>query len=111
MSEKFRPTPGEASHALALSLRPLIQVAMYRYRNDADMEPVFRDILDLLRAEVPHYEAVTIRSPYADVTDTAWREAYVEACRLVYERENVKRDPERHEIDAVLKGMDEARYA
>jgi hypothetical protein len=67
--------------------------------------PIRSHLLDLtnaLESEIERLAPLVLISPYSNVSDSEWLEAFEEASQLVYEQEDAERDPRRDEVDLAL---------
>lgn len=107
-------TPREVADGLLDTLRPTLEIAIRASLEGSDPRRALVDLMDLIAADMPRYRAFTVASPYESVPDTLWREAYMEAARVISEREGADREPTRDEVDYALKTLrdfDDRRFA
>jgi hypothetical protein len=105
--EKF--TLSGASSSIALDLQEQISLMIRLRKQGHPVYALAADLADLIVAEVHRVARHVVTSPYQDVSDSDWREAYEEAAQDIYEREDIEREPTQEEIDHALESITERR--
>lgn len=98
--QKF--TAKELARTLASDIRPAIEAAFRVHGLGLSTEASLRDLFDSISAEFAKLKNHVIVSPYSNVSDDAWSEAYEEAAERIYEKEGADREPTFEEIDRML---------
>jgi hypothetical protein len=105
--QKF--TAAETAEGIADALRPALALMLRARDRGQPIEGMLRDLMDTLAAKIPQAATLVISSPYDNVSDDEWRDAYEEAAQTICEREDSEREPTHEEVEHALESMRE-RY-
>jgi hypothetical protein len=102
MRTEGKYTPDQLARGIAEGMLPHLRRLIRLAIAGQPLQPALTDLKERLEYVLPQQVSRALVSPYCDVSDDAWLEAYETACIEIYEREDREREPSREEVDHAL---------